>query len=221
MESNEIKTIDGYWHIPENYRKISWDEYDKTINLLCSKIENYLKDYNKKIDVIVPILRGGLVPANYLAYKLKLLRIVPIQYKYLVDGDGDYLKQILPFNPYNLEKDSTVLLVDNNHGTGLQAEIAAEEIKKNLPQSNIIYAATYMDISHQKNKYCDEIFYGELTNTTVSLTPKECSEKQIEFKVPCSPWETLEEEAYINKEIKFNYVDENKLIKDCKTLKTF
>ena len=221
MSKNEIETIDGYWHIPQNYRKVEWNEYEKVIETFYEKIEDYLAKNKKTVDVVVPILRGGMVPANYLVYRLKLLRVIPIQYKYLDDENGDYLKQILPFNPYDLEENATILLVDNHHGTGLQAETAAEEIKKVLPNATIIYASAYMDVSNQNNKNACEIIFGELTNSTVSLTPKECEEKGVEFKVPYFPWESIEEEAYINKDTTFEYSDEKKLVKSCKTVHKF
>ena len=221
MGNDEIKTVDGYWHIPENFRKITWMEYESTINVMISKIQDYLEQNNQVVDVIVPILRGGLVPSNYLAYRLKLLKVVPVQYKYLCDGEEDFLKRILPFNADGLLENSTILLVDNNHGTGLQAETAAAEIKELLPKSTILYATTYMDFSNQKNENADVIFYGELSNSTVALTPNECEELGIEFKVPLSPWEMIEEEAYMGKDSIFEYINEKDIVKNSETVKEF
>ena len=76
-------------------KRLSWDEYfNKELKILGDKVEKYIKENNVKIDSVVPLLRGGNIPATYLAYRLKILKITPVQYKYFFEGDKAELRQI-------------------------------------------------------------------------------------------------------------------------------
>jgi len=66
----------------ENYHVMSWSEYEDELSKLTNKIVAYIKEQNIRVDIVVPILRGGNIPATYLAYALDVLTILPVQYKY-------------------------------------------------------------------------------------------------------------------------------------------
>ncbi|MDA3837280.1 MAG: hypothetical protein PF542_06690 [Nanoarchaeota archaeon] len=50
-----------------------------------STLSKYLKKNNSSIDIIIPILRGGGIPALKLAFDFKILRILPYQFKYFAN----------------------------------------------------------------------------------------------------------------------------------------
>jgi len=191
----------------KDFKRLSWDEYFLSIDILKRKIQHYLRKNALKIDAIVPILRGGVFSATYLAYQLGVLKIIPVQYKYFYIGKKAELKAILPFNRENMPEDPVLLLVEGNHCYGLTAQTAAKDIKHILPKAKILYAADNMDYSHQKNDYADEIFYGMLTNECRELTPEQAKKKGIYPYSYIAPWEVMEEEWQTVNAKQFKYCD--------------
>jgi uncharacterized protein len=54
----------------ENKKNITWDDYFNCCDDLVSKI-----GYSNKYSAILAVARGGLIPAQYLAYKLGIKRV--------------------------------------------------------------------------------------------------------------------------------------------------
>lgn len=100
----------------DRFKRLSWNEYEKILQGLLKKIQDYLKKNHLKIDLVVPILRGGAFPGTYLAYKLHLIRIIPVQYKYFFEKEKIELRKILGLpKKLNLPPKPIILLVENNH----------------------------------------------------------------------------------------------------------
>ncbi len=191
----------------KDFKRLSWNEYFLTIKILQRKIEKYLIKNKLAIDAVVPILRGGAIPATYLAYQLRVLKIIPVQYKYFYIGKKAELKAILPFNAADLRKNATLLLVEGNHCYGLTGTTAAKEIKKALPGAKILYVADNMDYNYQKNQYADAIFCGTLTNECRELTPERAKKLGIFFGSYIAPWEVMKEEWETVNAKQFKYAD--------------
>lgn len=51
----------------EDFIKLSWEEYGKSLEELFKKVNKYVKKNNIKINAVVPILRGGAFPGTYLS----------------------------------------------------------------------------------------------------------------------------------------------------------
>lgn len=204
----------------DGFKRIGWEEYEKVLQNLLKKIQDYTKKNKLKIDIAVPILRGGSFPGTYLAFKLHLIRILPVQYKYFFEKDKIELRKLsgLP-EKTNLPKNPVILLVENNHCFGLTAETAAKDIKKQFSNAKIIYAADFMDYSHQKNEYADVIFYGKLNNDTKKLSEKEAIQKGLDISSTLFPWEEEKEEWETVEAKQFNYSDlkESKVGSEFKT----
>lgn len=203
----------------EDFVKMNWEDYGKILENLGQKVSKYVKENNIKIDAVVPILRGGMFPGGYLAYKLGLLRILPVQYKYFfIDGKIELRKILgLPNDGLNLPANPTFLLVECNHCFGVTGTNAAKDLKVEFPGSKIIYAADTMDYAYLKNEYADQIFYGKLTNETKALTAEECKEKEIENISNVFPWENIEEEWTTVQGKQFEYGDLGKAMENSKT----
>lgn len=188
--------------------KLGWDEYLKLeLDVLLKKVTDYINDNKIRIDAVVPLLRGGNIPGTYLAYKLNILRIAPIQYKYFFrEGFAD-LKQVQKLNEELFDKkDSpTFLLVEGNHCFGTSAKYAAKGLKEQFPKCNIIYAASNMDYNYQNavSEYADICFYGRLNNDCEELDEEKCIELGIDpEKVIIFPWENEDEEKTTFLELK-------------------
>jgi hypoxanthine phosphoribosyltransferase len=191
----------------KDFKRLTWDEYFLTMHVLKRKIAFYIKKNRLTIDAVVPILRGGAIPAAFLAYQLGILKIIPVQYKYFYVGKKAELRSILPLNPANLPQNPVILLVEQNHCFGLTAQIAAQDIKQILPAAKILYAADNMDFSYQKNDYADAIFYGMLTNECRQLSPEQAKAKRIYPFSYIMPWELMQEEWETVNAKQFKYAD--------------
>ena len=199
-----------------DFKRLSWDEYGKTLLNLYRKIARYVKKNDIKIDAVVPILRAGAFPGTYLAYKFHVLRMLPVQYHYHFKGKKILLRQLLglPTDISDIAPDAVFLVVEGNHCFGITAQTAIKEVKQRFPKSKILYAADHMDYSYQNVKGADAVFWGKLTNETRQLSPKEAIQKGI--KNPLSdlfPWEDFEEEWTTVQGEQFKYKDVNTLEK--------
>ncbi len=195
----------------EDFEQMTWEEYAEILEDLYKKVSKYIKDNKIKIDAVVPILRGGGFPGTYLAFKLHLLRILPVQFKYFFEN-GDLekikLKMLLGLpKDVSLSKNPTFLLVECNCCFGLTSVSAAKHLRERYPKCKIIFAADTMDYSYQKLEQMDAIFYGDLTNDTKTLTEAECKKKGVNCKLRYLPWENLEEEYTTVQAKQFKYED--------------
>lgn len=180
----------------EDFLRITWNEYGQTLDALFGKVYKYVRENGIKIDAIVPLLRGGNFPGTFLAFKMKMLRIVPVQYKYFFRDGKVQLRKLLGFPEYvSFDHPPVFLLVENNHCFGQASQTAARDLKEKFAESKILYAADHMDYSYQKNSYADEIFYGKLTNETRTLDKMEAKKLGLSSDIHLFPWEEYDEEA--------------------------
>lgn len=197
-----------------SYYVQSWKEYQIELDTLTKKIVEYINKNNIVIDSVVPILRGGNIPATYLAYTLGILNILPVQYKYFfIDGKRCELKRLCTINKEIIHKDNPIfLLVEGNHCYGNQARYAAKDLKEAFPKCKIIYGASNMDFNYQDVVKDAEIsFYGRLTNDCKELSNEECERLGLEYKRDLLfPWEKVDEEWEIVelKQHKYNNLKE-------------
>lgn len=181
----------------ENYTVQSWDEYSIELDKLTDKIVAYVKESSLSVDAVVPLLRGGNIPATYLAYTLDVLVILPVQYKYFFLEDKCELRRLQSINKELVfKKDPVFLLVEGNHCYGNQAKYAAADLKAAYPECRIVYGASNMDYNYQEVvKEAEVSFYGNLTNCCKELSDEECKRLNLEYeKELLFPWEKIEEE---------------------------
>lgn len=189
-----------------DFKNISWEEYGKTLEVLYDKIHDYLGKNRLKIDAVVPILRGGAFSGTYLAYKFHVIRIFPVQYKYLYE-DKFELKRISSVSSDAFDRSSSpiILLVENNHCFGTTAKEALKDLKEVIPNAKVLYAAAYMDYSNQEMPGTEAVFYGQLTNEARGLAKEQADEKEITNDLSLFPWEDIEEEWAMVQGKKFDY----------------
>lgn len=190
-----------------DFERISWQKYGQVLDLLFVHLDKYLRDNKVRVDAVVPIMRAGGIAAQYFAYKLQLLKVLPVQYKYLYEKGGIKLKKINNYSlsKFKISKNPVFLVVENNHCFGTTSKMAIRDIKKMVPGCKIIYVAIFADYSYKRMEGVESVFYGRLTNEARSLTAKEAKKLGLNNKVSLFPWEGLEEEwAAVNSK-KFDY----------------
>lgn len=195
----------------EDFKRMTWEEYGEILENLYKKVKKYIDKNDIKINAVIPILRGGAFPGTYLAYRLKLLRIIPVQYKYFFqDGDAEKikLKRLLDF-PKNTElpKNPTFLLAEQNMCFGTTAVSAAKHLKSRYPNCKIILAADSIDYSYKEFDIFDGIFWGTLSNDTKELSKEEARELGVDTSLRLFPWENLKEEYTTVQAKQFKYKD--------------
>ncbi len=193
-----------------DFHKKSWVEYGEMMEKILKEISRYITKNKIKIDAVIPILRGGATLGTFLAYRLHLLCILPVQYKYFFVGENKAeLRQILFTPKRNMFKDSpTFLTVEGDQCFGNTVIATAKDIKKMFPKSKILHVADCLDYSYRNSikKYVDKIFYGEYTNHCEELSEKECKILGI-GKAVLAPWENYEEEITTLMGKQFKYGD--------------
>ena len=198
-----------------NYYVLTWPEYMQELSKLTNKVVTYVKNKKVSIDAVVPILRGGNIPATFLAYTLDILTILPVQYKYFFIPGKCQLRRLLSINQTFITKENPVfLLVEGNHCYGNQAKYAAKDLKAAFPHCSIIYGASNMDYNYQRVVEDAEVsFYGNLTNCCKELSDAECKKLGIEYsRELLFPWEKVNEEWKIVKLKQHPYVNVNEII---------
>jgi len=194
--------------------KILWNDFDKYALKIKDDVENYLDKNNLEIDVIAPIFRGGGFLALKLALEFKVVRILPFQYKYFHENAGTRLEKIYESKFSSLinfkKKDPVVLVVEGNHSTGKIAGLVISDIKKQLPDSRIIYVSIAKDYFYKDSvKNIEFTTCGYYTNENRKLNAKECSRLGIsQNEVYIFPWETYEEELAMLNDSTFKYVNQ-------------
>ncbi len=198
-----------------DFKRLTWEEYGKTLEVLYRKVALYLKEHELRVEAVIPILRAGAFPGTYLAYRLHILRLLPVQYHYHFEKGKAFFRQILdlPEAIPDLSQRPTLLVVEGNHRFGLTAQTAIADIKKRFPRAKILYAADHMDYSFRKIEGADAVFFGKLTNETRQLPCDEAREKGINPLSELFPWEDLDEEWTTVQGKQFKYTDLEVLVK--------
>lgn len=189
-----------YKYTENDFDKISWDRIDDLLDKIAKDIENYLKVNSLRIKYIVPIMRGGGIPAIILSHKLNVIDVLPIQVKY--NYKTRKIDRKIDFAIYQnifLEDNECILLVEGNHASGKSAQIAKDMILDKLGKSTkIIYCAITQDYS-SKESVGNTIFAtrGMFTNELKNLSKNESKSLNINYqKVSLYPWEDVEEELF-------------------------
>lgn len=202
----DLLTIEQYSE--DEFVQLTWEQYGVVLDKLRDKIFAYVSDHQITFDVIVPILRGGGVLGTYLAGQLKVLRVVPVQYKYFIEGKHVYLKRLLDFpKDLALKSDANILIAENCYCFGGTTKAVVEEMHTKFPQAKIFVAADRMDYTFQTIEGVEQVFYGELNNDTKKLTDDECKKLGVDPTQYYYPWETIDEEIAACQLKQYKYSD--------------
>lgn len=140
-----------YKYTKKDLDLISWERIDSFIEKIYKEVNNYLKSNNLSIRYIVPIMRGGGVPAIKLSHMFNVIDMLPIQLKHNHETHRidtkiglDYLKD------NSINENECILLVEGNHVTGETANIATNMIKEKFGEDvKIIYVSLTRDYTYK------------------------------------------------------------------------
>ena len=187
-----------YIYTKKDLDLISWDRIDNFINKIYKDVSNYLIKNNLKIKYIVPIMRGGGIPAIIFSHLFNVIDMLPIQLKHNHETHNidkkielDYVEKV------NIDSNECILLVEGNHVTGKTANIAVDLIRKKFGDNvKIIYVSLTRDYTYRNsvNNVCFTT-WAMTTNETKKLSEDECKKLNINYNlVSVYPWENIEEE---------------------------
>ncbi len=197
--------------VEESFKRISWKEYGEGCKKIYKEVLDYILKNNIKIDAIVPIFRGAMTLSSFLAYKLKILKILPVQYKYFfVEKNKAELRQIL-FSPTKEKmkiKNPTFLVVEGDQCFGNTVITVIKDLREEFPSCKILHSADCVDYKYKDVvKDVEACFYGRYTNHCEELSKEECASIGIEYESSIAPWENEEEEAATVEGKQFVYED--------------
>ncbi len=177
-------------------KPMTYELLDSSVRQIHKEINDFLVRENLRIRYVVPILRGGCIPATLLAYFFGVIDMLPIQVK-SGPGKRSFETKIGFDYDVKLASDECVLLVDGNQATGKTASIARKMIIDKLgKKTKIIYACVTQDYAH-KDVPGNFVFTTAAlyTNETKALSEKECQNLGVEYApVYLYPWENKQTE---------------------------
>lgn len=173
--------------------KMSWEEFGNVCDNLLKKIQESKVHFN----IIVPILRNGMIPATVIANRLQILNIMPVQvkYEYATQSPNQRLPVLKPLD-INIPDYPNILVVESNTFSGKSAEKVCELVKSIYPNSNIYYATVTRVFRKSINELSmyKEYFYGVMTDEELVATDEEKKKYNLREKITIYPWETVEYE---------------------------
>ncbi len=219
-DTSDLLTIEQY--SPEEFVQLTWEQYGNILEALYKNIAEYSEKNNIHFDAVVPILRGGGVVGTFLTGKLKVLRVIPVQYKYFVNQKHVYLKRLLPLpSTISLPENANILVAENCYCFGTTTKAVVSDIKTKFPTAHIYVAADRMDYTYQNIEGVEKVFYGELNNDTKKLSKEECVKLKIDETQYYYPWESLDEEIAACQLKQYKYTDLNEAEKSADLVADF
>jgi len=187
-----------YIYTEKDLDLISWERIDGFIDKIYKDVNNYLNKNNLKIKYIIPIMRGGGIPAIIFSHLFNVIDMLPIQLKHNSETHNIDTKIGLEYvNNININKNECILLVEGNHVTGKTANIAVNLIRQKFGNDiKIIYVSLTRDYTYKNsvNNICYST-WAMTTNEMKELSENECKELNISYNlVSVYPWENVEEE---------------------------
>jgi len=154
------------------FRFVTWNDVEEAIRRIADKIQAS----SFKPEVIVGVMRGGIVPGRLLADRLGIEDIGVIEVKLYISagqrGERPYLRQPLTLSI----KDKRVLLVDDVSDSGLTLQFSVQALSLYMP-AEIKTATLYIK---PWTKYVPD-YYAEQVNEWV-IFPWETEEFEREYR---------------------------------------
>lgn len=187
-----------YIYTEKDLDLISWERIDGFIDKIYKDVDNYLIQNNLKIKYIIPIMRGGGIPAVIFSHLFDVVDMFPIQLKHNHETHNIDKKIGLEYvSDSNIDSNECILLVEGNHVTGKTANIAVDIIRQKFGNDvKIIYVSLTRDYTYRNsvNNICYTT-WAMTTNEMKELSEDECKELNINYSlVSVYPWENVKEE---------------------------
>lgn len=187
-----------YIYTEKDLDLISWKRIDEFVNKIYKDIYEFLSKNDLKIKYIIPIMRGGGIPAVIFSHLFNVIDMLPIQLKYNYETKKIDKKIDLEYvSNTQISDNECILLVEGNHVTGKTANMAVDLIRKKFGENvKIIYVSLTRDYTYRNsvNNVCYTT-WAMTTNETKELSQDECKKLNINYSlVSVYPWENIKEE---------------------------
>lgn len=145
---------------------LEWNEFDELCNSLQNKIKQYEKDHDITFDCIIGLLRGGVIPAVWLAHNLNIpMRIIGIKtYEGSVQTDKVEFYNDIGKELEDFVDNRNVLIVDDICDTGRTISLVKEYLRTNGKCNKHIFATLHR--AHD-SYYVPDIYAVENTQWVV------------------------------------------------------
>lgn len=187
-----------YIYTEKDLDLISWERIDGFIDKIYKDVNNYLIQNDLKIKYIIPIMRGGGIPAVIFSHLFGVIDMLPIQLKHNSETNNIDKKIGLEYiNDSSIDNNECILLVEGNHVTGKTANIAVDLIRQKFGNDvKIIYVSLTRDYTYRNS--VNNVYYttwAMTTNEMKELSEEECKKLNINYSlVSVYPWENVKEE---------------------------
>jgi hypoxanthine phosphoribosyltransferase len=178
----------------DHINPMSWAEYAAAVERLADRVSQR----GILFDAVAPILRSGGIPGNVLAIRLQITRIIPLQFKYLLDPAKPEPMNPLPCHPS--ADPLTILICENNTSTGRTARAAIACLRSLFPKARLHYA-TVAKVFGGPDSF-EEVqgyYFGIQTNERFLASTAQMEDLSLRPGITLFPWELSEHElAEIN-----------------------
>lgn len=146
---------------------------------------------------IIPIMRGGGIPAVIFSHLFNVIDMLPIQLKHNGETNNIDKKIGLEYiENSRIKTNECILFVEGNHVTGKTANIAVDLIRQKFGDDvKIIYVSLTRDYIYRNsvNNVCYTT-WAMTTNGMKELSEDECKKLNINYSlVSVYPWENIRE----------------------------
>jgi len=139
-----------------NLKELSFDDIKQS----CKRLAQQIKEKGWKIDVIVPLLKGGMTPAVFIGKELDIDNYACLHTRTTLSNKANAeCKEPISLGFTNVEeiKGKNVLVVDDIYDTGRSIKFANEVVKQNGAKN--IYNALCITVNEETksldNMVCD------------------------------------------------------------------
>jgi hypoxanthine phosphoribosyltransferase len=170
---------------------MSWEEYGTVINKLFDR----LVESGLRFDAMAPIIRSGSIPGSVLAIRLRIVRVIPLQFKYW--HNPTRLEQMIsmPSGCQQVTDPRSILICENNTSTGNTARAAVQLLKEHFPKSKLYYATVTKVFGGPDDlDGVERYFFGTQTNERFLASPAQMEAFSLRPGITIFPWECAEDE---------------------------
>ena len=127
-------------------KKVSYGDFDMLVGKLTIQVQTFLERNHMDIDMIVPLFRNGMLPAQRLASAFSVNTILPYESKYHVSPAGS-LKHTLTHKETTLENEycqtlispKGILILDVHTISGSYPKVVVNELKRFYPGVPLLF----------------------------------------------------------------------------------
>ena len=174
---------------------ITWSELEMLTDRLIASVSSYFENKNEKVDVIAPLLRTGGIIGGMLASKMKVVPMLPVQFKYSYNPLTSHQITSIPDMLVELPESMNILLCEGNTSSGTLSKRAAAAIKEKYPHSKV-YLATLTRVygGPETLEGIEEIFHGIRTDENFKVDEETRGRLGLRTGITVFPWEDVAEE---------------------------